>query len=194
MAVFPQLACQAPQMPQYLPWSTWLQRDPLKRWAPPGGAFPNLLPNSHFVIHGWDHLRKRGPGRRGGRAKPKTDTKRARTLPAQARMQIPSPSQNASAGFICEQKSPRRAVSASLLSLSAPPAWRQPGESPTYLFAASAEANGSTMDLIGPGSGRAFFLAPGTTSPFHLHHLQDPGALNEKVASSAGRRRRRGEI
>lgn len=71
MALFPQLACQAPQMPQYLPWSTWLQRDPLKRWAPPGGAFPNLLPNSHFVIHGWGPSAEEGTGAAGGKSEAK---------------------------------------------------------------------------------------------------------------------------
>lgn len=109
-----------------------------------------------------DHLRKRGPGR-GGVAEPKTDTNtraHRHTLPTQARMQIPSPSQNASVGIICEQKSSRRAVSASLLSLLAPPAWRQPGESPSYLFAASAEANGSTMDPIGQGQAWLSFSPP----------------------------------
>lgn len=69
--------------------------------------------------------------------------------------------ENASAGIICEQKSSRRAVSASLLSLLAPPARRQPGESPSYLFAVSTEANGNTMDPIGQGQAwLSFFLAP----------------------------------
>lgn len=154
---------------------------------------PIIFPNSHFVIHGWGPSAEEGTGEGG--AEPKADTNgraHTRTLPIQARMQIPSPSQNASAGIICEQKSSRRAVSASLLSLLAPPARRQPGESPSYLFAASAEANGSTMDPIGQGQAWLSFSPP-YHQPFSPPPSPGPRALNKEVASSAGRRGR-GEI
>lgn len=83
-----------------------------------------------------------GAGEQGQR---QTQTRPAHTLPTQTGMQIPSPSQNAPPGIICEQKCSRQAVSASVLSLLATPASRQPAESRSYLFAMAAEANGSTM-------------------------------------------------
>lgn len=160
------------------------------QWVKPS---PIIFPNNHFVIHGWRSSAEEGTGEGGDAAEPKTDTNgctHRHSLPTQARMQIPSPSQNASVGIICEQKSSRRAVSASLLSLSAPPAWRQPRESPSYLLAASAEANRSTMDPIGQGQS----FSPPYHQPFSPP--SSPGVLNKEVASSVGRRRRRrrGEI
>lgn len=121
-------------------------------WSLPQSSSPTAT----LSFMAGDHLRKRGLGR-GELSQRRTHT---HTLPTQARMQIPSPSQNASAGIICEQKSSRRAVSASLLSLLAPPAWCQLGESPSYLFAASAGANGSTMDPIGQGQAWLSFSPP----------------------------------
>lgn len=145
-----------------------------------------IFSNSHFVIGGRGPSAKRGLGW-GSRAKARQKRAPAHTLPTQTGMQIPSPSQNAPPGIICEQKCSRQAVSASVLSLFATPASPRPAESPSYLFAMVAEANGEHNGPIGPGQARLSFW-PHTTSPFHLHHLQDPGALNKEVASSAGRR------
>lgn len=127
-----------------------------------GGAFPNHLPQP--LCHSW--LRTicgRGDWGGGGGCRAKDGHKRARTdgpSPHKPECKFLRPRKNASAGIICEQKSSRRAVSASLLSLLAPPARRQPRESPSYLFAVSTEANRNTMDPIGQGQAWLSFSPP----------------------------------
>lgn len=143
-----------------------------------------------------DHLRKRVWGG-GGVAEPKTDTNgraHRRTLPTQARMQIPSPSWKRLCGhYLWTKVLEAGGLCITALSVSttcSASAGRVAELSFCCVYRSQWEHNGPHR----PGSGMAFFLSrPHITSPLHLRHLQDPGALNKEVASSA-RRRRRGEI
>lgn len=131
--------------------------------ATDGWSLPqSSSPTATLSFMAGDHLRKRGAEKGGlpSQAGTGMGAHADGASPPQPECKSLHPGANASAGIICEQRSSRRAGSASLLSLLAPPAWRQGGESPSYLSATSAEANGSTMDPAGQGSAMAFFLTP----------------------------------
>lgn len=138
-----------------------------------------------------EHLRKRGPGRGGGRAAEghreghREGHKRARTQGNANSSALA----NASVGILWEQRSPRRAGSASLLSLFPAPARRRP-RSRRGASAPWPQKPTAAQWPRWPGSDLAFFLAP-----FHqpFSPPPSPGALSKEVASR-DERRRRGEI
>lgn len=79
-------------------------------------------------------------------------------------------SPNASPDIICKQKCSEQAISASVPSLFAAPAPRQPRR---YHSATATEANRSTM--APPDRVRVRSPSPHPTSPLHLRHLQEHG-------------------
>lgn len=123
------------------------------RWVEP---CPTIFPKSHFVTAG------RGPGRGGWPRARRGDTERGHK---RARTQGNA---NSSMGVLWEQRSPRRAGSASLLSLFPAPAQRWPRSR----RGPSALRPQSQWQHNGPvGQGQAWFSpSPPSTSPFHLHH------------------------
>lgn len=157
---------------------------PLERWAPMGGA-RSSSPTATLSFGAGDHLRR---GDRGGGAGPKTDTNAPRAHP-------PHTNRNANSFALAKRPSGHylwtKVLEAGGLCISAlsvsNTCFASAGGVAELSFCHGRGSQREHNGPIGQGQARLSFW-PHTTSPFHLHHLQDPGALNKEVASNAGRR------